>query len=637
MGRRAGNPFADISILMNRLVHSLWFGLALSFAWTTFSVAGDYLSPAAIAVSPDGAKVHIVCATAAAVKTVDLASGKVTATVPVSQEPTGLALSAKGDRLFVTCAAPQSEICVIDLAKGEVAAKWKAGHSATAPVLSPDEKALFVCNRFNDSVSVLDTASGKELRRIPVTREPVAAAVTQDGKHLLVANHLPRGRADQLPVSALVSVIDVAAGRVAKDLRLLTGSGSLHDIRVSPCGKYAAVSHILSRFGLPATQLDRGWMNTNALTLITLDRMEILNTVLLDDVDRGASNPWGVAWSKDGKNLLVALAGTHEWSLIDFPGMLERLSKLPETPPANSVPDYSKSSHSQADVPNDLAFLVGLRKRIKLPAGDLGPRPIAVANHLAVSGNYFSDTLTVMDLGQSHAAPRSLPLGEKQKMTLVRQGEFYFHDATICFQGWQSCASCHPGQGRVDALNWDLLNDGIGTPKNNRSMLLTFQTPPAMSTGIRDDAAAAVRGGIRHILFTEQPPEVATSMDAWIQTLTPVPSPLLEQGKLSAAAKRGEELFHSRAVGCAGCHPAPLFTDLNHHNVGTATPLDREEKAFDTPTLIESWRTAPYLHDGSAAEMRDVFTLRNPRDEHGKTSHLTPAQIDDLVTYLMSL
>ena len=53
------------------------------------------------------------------------------------------------------------------------------------------------------------------------------------------------------------------------------------------------MSHILPRFRLPATQLDRGWMNSNAATIIDLARMEILNTVLLDNIDRGAADPWG--------------------------------------------------------------------------------------------------------------------------------------------------------------------------------------------------------------------------------------------------------------------------------------------------------------------------------------------------------
>jgi cytochrome c peroxidase len=411
----------------------------------------------------------------------------------------------------------------------------------------------------------------------------------------------------------------------------------LQDIRVSPDGKYAVVTHTLARYALPATQLDRGWMHTNAKTIIALDRLEILNTVLLDDVDRGAANPWGVAWSADSRTLVVAHAGTHEVSVIDFGGVLGRLSKLPVTPSAESAADYTQSSHSQADVPNDLSFLVGLRQRIKLPSGDFGPRALVVAGNLAITANYFSDSLTVIDLAQPHAPARSIALGPKPEMNLTQQGEFYFHDAGICFQGWQSCASCHPGDGRVDGLNWDLLNDGIGNPKNTKSLLLAHKTPPAMWTGVRDNAETAVRAGIRHILFTVQPPEVANALDAWLKSLQPVPSPHLVNGKLSAAARRGEKLFRSRTVGCAECHPAPLFTDLKTSPVGTAGPLDQGVEQFDTPSLVEVWRTAPYLHDGSAATIRDVLTARNPNDEHGKTSHLTPAELDDLIAYVLSL
>ena len=73
--------------------------------------------------------------------------------------------------------------------------------------------------------------------------------------------------------------------------------------------------------------------------------------------------------------------------------------------------------------------------------------------------------------------------------------------------------------------------------------------------------------------------------------------------------------------------PAPL----------TARDFDRGATAFDTPTLVELWRTAPYLHDGSAATVREVLIDRNKQDAHGKTSHLKPAEISDLVEYLLSL
>jgi hypothetical protein len=189
----------------------------------------------------------------------------------------------------------------------------------------------------------------------------------------------------------------------------------------------------------------------------------------------------------------------------------------------------------------------------------------------------------------------------------------------------------------MDGLNWDLLNDGVGNPKNTRSLLLAHKTPPAMTLGVRETAETAVRAGIRHILFTVQPPEVAKAIDEYLKSLKPLPSPHLVSGRLSPAARRGEKLFRSRETGCAQCHPPPLFTNLKSYDIGTRGPLDGEAETFDTPTLIELWRTAPYLHDGSSATLRDLLTLANPNDRHGKTSHLSANQIMDLCEYLLSL
>jgi YVTN family beta-propeller protein len=569
---------------------------------------------------------------------VDLTTRHVTGSVPLPNQPSGLAVSTDGKTLFVTCAALVSEICLIDTAKGCVTGGLRAGHSACAPVISPDGKTLFVCNRFNNDVSVFDLTANKEIHRIPVRREPVAAAITPDGKRLLVANHLHTGRADTGRVAAVVSVIDTALGQVVTELQLPDGSGSLNDLRISPDGKYAVVTHILSRFRVPTTQLDRGWVNTNAKTIIALDRMQVLNTVLLDNVDRGAANPWGVAWSADGKKLAIALAGTHEVSVTDFPALLEKLARI-ESAPGTSVGASPSAtvSLSAADVPNDLSVLVGLRERRFLPEGDLGPRSIVVIGRVAYIANYFSDTVTALDLEGPDPKVESIPLGPKPRLTPARQGELDFNDARLCFQGWQSCASCHPGNARADGLNWDLLNDGLGNPKNTKSLLLVFQTPPAMSTGVRESAEAAVRAGLQHILFTVQPPEVADAIGAYLKSLRPIASPYLEKGKLSASAQRGQKLFHSKTVGCARCHPAPLFTNLQSYDVGTRARTDYDTGTFDTPTLVELWRTAPYLHDGSAAILRDVLTQANKLDQHGHTSQLANGQIDDLLAYLLSL
>ena len=582
------------------------------------------LSPTALAATRDGKMLYIACFTANRVLGLDLQTRKLMASVTVPAPPTGLALSMDGSKLFVTCAAFRSTVCIVDLARHEIDGQIQAGHTAMAPVASPDGKLLFVCNRFNNDVSVLDLHAAKELRRIPVRREPVAAAITPDGKYLLVANALPTGRATARWVSAVVCVINLADGLVVRDLRPPNGSTSLNDLCVSPDGKYAAVTHVVSHFRRPADRVAGGWLNFNALTLIDLGGLQTLNTVVLDDPAAGAANPWGLAWSADGATLAVAHAGTHEVSLIDFAGLLAKLRAAP----------------SKLEVPEDPDFLGDLRRRILLPELDRGPRALAIAGATAYAANYFSDTLSLVPLATTNGVADSLPLGPTNKLDLIRQGELYFHDATLCFQGWLSCSTCHPGDGRMDGLNWDLLNDGAGNPKNSKSLLLAHQTPPAMSLGVRDTAEVAVRAGLEHILFTRQPEAVPAAIDAYLKSLRPVPSPLLEQDStpelaLSRSAQRGKRLFIR--AGCSNCHPPGLFTDLHQYDVGTRARFDQPDDEFDTPTLVELWRTAPYLHDGSAATVREVLTGHNPREQHGHTAKLTDSELDDLCAYLLSL
>jgi len=593
------------------------------------------LAPTALALSPSGQNLYIACAAAKQVLVLDPAHRQVTRRIALPGEPSGLVLSPDGTRLFVTCAGPVSQVCVVDTASGKVLTTLPAGHTALSPVLSPDGKTLFVCNRFNDAVSLFDLRRGLEEYRIAVAREPVSACLTRDGRFLLVANHLPRGRSDVPYVAASVSVIDVAQRKVLKELHLPNGSINLRQLCVSPDGKHACLGQTVGRFQVPVTDLTRGWVNTSALTLIDLASLELLNTVLLDDADRGAANPWAVAWTSNARWLCVTHAGTHELSVIDFPALLKKLAALPATPQPASVKDGYFGSRSTGDVPNDLSFLYGLRQRVQL--NGRGPRSLVIAGNRAFVAGYFSDSLDVVDLSAATPVAEAVALNPGHQMTTVRRGEMYFNDATICFQGWQSCASCHDDDARVDGLNWDLLNDGIGTPKDTKSLVLSYQTPPVMSLGVRATAKLAVRSGIQNTLASTLPEEVPAAMDEWLKSLKPAPSPRLVDGRLSEAARRGEKLFKSPATGCMNCHDSELFTDLHSYNVGTHNPFDKEDKEFDTPTLRELWRTSPYLHDGSATTIRDVLTTRNPRDEHGKTAQLTARQIEDLAEYLLSL
>ena len=414
------------------------------------------LSPTALVVTKDGKTLFVCCATKNRVLQLNGITRHVDASLVVPGCPSGIVISPDGDWMFVTCAKPESEICVIDRRSFVITDRIKGGHTAMSPVVSLDGKTLFVCNRFNNDVGVIDLLIKKQVMRIPVEREPVAAALTRDGRYLLVANLLPTGRADVDAVSCAVSVIDVDHGMVSKMIRLPSGGGLLMDIGISPDGRYAVVPHILFRFHLPAHQVERGWINANALTIIDLNRMELLNTLLLDEPVKGAANPWAICWTGNGHTLVVTHAGTHEISLIDFPGLISKLERLPVTLGTTNLVNYGISARVQSDVLNDLTFLSGLRIRVKLPAFDLGPRFVTVHGKTVYAANYFSDTVSLIDISAVEPKTESVTLGQQGKPSIIRQGEFYFHDAGICHQGWQSCSSCHP-EGRADGLNWDLL------------------------------------------------------------------------------------------------------------------------------------------------------------------------------------
>ncbi len=589
--------------------------------------ADEYLSPLDVIADGSGRTLYIAEATSGQVAVLDVGTCSVTGAIKISAPPSGMALSADGSTLYVTGAAPDGNVFVVDTKNGKISRRIAVGHTPNSPVISPDGKTLYVCNQFDNNVSVVDLGSGKESARISVTREPVAAAVTSDGRTLFVANLLPAGPTDGDYAAAEVSVIDTSSNKVVAAIKLPNGSASLHDIAISPDGKYAYITHILARYQLPTTQLERGWMNTNALTIIDVANKTLFNTVLLDDVDLGAANPWGVACTADGKYICVTTAGTHELHVIDSAMLRDKIAR------AQAGEKVSDATSSAEDIPNDLSFLVTLKKRLKL-AGN-GPRGLVVIGTKAYIAEYFTDSLGVIDINpEIRPKAESIPLGPKKNLTVVRKGEMFFHDADLCFQKWQSCASCHPGSARSHALNWDLLNDGLGNPKNTKSLLLAHKTPPAMAMGVRADAETAVRAGIRHIQFAVRPEEDAVAIDEYLKSLKPVPSPHLVKGKLSQSATRGRKLFESQ--GCASCHSGEFYTDMKKYDFGMGKWLD-EGQAFDTPTLIEVWRTAPYLHDGRAGTIMDVLTKCNPGDKHGMTSDLTDEQRRDLAEFVLSL
>jgi cytochrome c peroxidase len=76
--------------------------------------------------------------------------------------------------------------------------------------------------------------------------------------------------------------------------------------------------------------------------------------------------------------------------------------------------------------------------------------------------------------------------------------------------------------------------------------------------------------------------------------------------------------------------------EYSSNSLGTGKGQDAGKK-FDTPTLIEVWRTSPYMHDGRVVTMEELIEIHNPESDRKPGSTLTPDEIRDLAEYVESL
>lgn len=201
--------------------------------------------------------------------------------------------------------------------------------------------------------------------------------------------------------------------------------------------------------------------------------------------------------------------------------------------------------------------------------------------------------------------------------------------------GGIACASCHP-EGEDDGHVWNFAS--VGHRKTQFLGIPLSETAPFHWDGtltdldvLMDEVFVARMGGVF------QTPERVGALGDWVKSAEPaIAAPvtgLSQDASQVEAAQRGQTLFESKAVGCSSCHNGSAFTDNLSYLVGTSG-----NERLQTPSLTRIALHPPFMHDGCAKTLRERFEPAcGGGDEHGKTSHLTGEQIDDLVSYLTTL
>ncbi|MEK7282994.1 MAG: beta-propeller fold lactonase family protein, partial [Acidobacteriota bacterium] len=587
-----------------------------------------YRTPLDIAVSPDGRSLYVTAQDAGALLVIDAAARRLERAIPVGLRPHSVVLSADGAVAYVSDSDADA-VVVVDLLKRAVAATLPAGFGPAGVALSPDGQTLFVANALGDDISVVDVARAAERARLAAGRSPYGAAASPDGSHVLVTNRLAAVARPTDPPTSEVTVVEARTGRIVAR-QMLRNAHLLEGAAFVPPGDLALVAMVRPKNLVPALQVERGWMMTNGIAVIDLERRRTAQ-LPLDDEDAFFADPSDVAVTPDGRLAFVSHGGVDAVSVVD---VAQLRGLLDETPDAGLEALANRLAASRRYVTKRIATGPNPRGLAASPDG----RFVYVAERLG-------DTVGVIDVLRLERVA-GIDLGGPRHVTLVRRGERVFNSARATLQRQFSCRSCHP-ENHADGLQYDFEPDGLGRNiVDNRTLLGLRGTGPFKWSG--RNTSLYMQCGIRFARFLTRsqpfPDDDLNALVAFLSSLEPPRNRYRPSGGAGTEGqKRGREIFE-RAVTrdgkpiaennrCLTCHPGPLYSDRIKHDVASASQGD-SEAAFDTPQLANLTMSPPYLHDGKARTLEEIWTLYSPEDTHGVTNDLGKQGLNDLIEYL---
>lgn len=507
-------------------------------------------------------------------------TGVVVKKLPVAVEPYGVVVDAAGKKAYVTHEYP-GLVSEIDLEVQKVVREIPAGSFVRGLALTNDGQRLYVTEFYTGSLHALEVASGK------VVDSWQGHSTDNLSRQVILHPHRPKA---YLPHIRSIAQAHHGAGSIFPQLSFI-------DLRPGP-GK---------------RRVSFGMDTFNSTYVVT--------------------NPWEAAISPDGKRFFIVYAGTNDMNVCEV-----------------IDDDY-----------NELE-----RKTLPVRVGQ-NPRAVRLSpdGQTVYVYNAMDFAVSVYQAG-SMRLQETIKTCPPAKTPAWVRGKILFNTALppMTSRRWIACFSCHPdghhdarvwqqpeglrkspamfGLAHTHPLHWSADRDEV------QDFEFTIRSPLMQGAGLLPEAIKRKKG-FQPVELEEKTSGRTEDLDAlavYCNSFEFSLSPhIVAPGKLSPAAARGKEVFFRKEVGCAECHSGPYFTDSSLqkpyklHDIGTGNDdkSDRMGPKYDTPTLLGLYRSAPYLHHGRAKTLQEVMTIFNKADKHGKTSHLQPSELDDLVVFLKSL
>jgi len=591
----------------------------------------SYASPVELQFSEDGSQLYVLCMQSEEVRVLDARNYALIKKIPVGRVPRGMFLSADGKRLFVTNTWDDT-LSVIDTGTLEVSNTWAVGAEPSGVVEDSAGRHLFVANRISNDVAVLNAETGEEEKRLVAGRGSSYLTLSPDGKRIYATHiypnpkRVPAALDNRLAPESEITVIDAERAVVVDHLPLHKIAGVFHTA-ISADGRLGVVAEYHPKNTVPLAHLEHGGAFAHALTIFGADVGKASVEVPLDELERYAARPFGVVISADKSRIFVSCGGSEMVIVIDT----AKLLRYAHTHPGSNVQDLSASSNYV------VAHIAVGRDPRDMTMNRDGSR-LYVANRL-------DDTISVIDV-RANRVVSTITLEGPKEVSIKRHGEQTFYTAKQSFQGQIGCASCHIDS-TFDGITWDLEPDGFGVDiVDNRLIEDIKGTEPYKWNGGNPDIPTECGPRTEKYFWRAENYNDLTLADLslYIRSLPPRPNRWKAPGaELTEAQDRGKAVFERRvdkfgkpiAEGnrCSFCHSGKKGTSQKSFDVGTGKSTDRSG-LLDTPQLVNIALTAPYLHDGSAHTLEEIWTVYNPEDKHGRTNDLTKDELNDLIEYL---
>ncbi|MBK1792115.1 tandem-95 repeat protein [Persicirhabdus sediminis] len=575
--------------------------------------------------------------------------------VAVGQKPVSVATNSV-DEVWVTCKG-NDQIDIITTSNNNLSESIKLdyGSAPSGITYHAGNDKFYVALEGSGQLLEIDPASKIVTRQLELSRGARAIAIDGDGNKAYVSQFITEVETAHVWQVDLTNMSLTTTINLAKDTSIdesANGRGILNylaGLSINPAG-------------------DELWV---AATKANTDRGEFL--------EGGSGQPDSQAFQNTIRAVtaVVELSSSSELAGRRFDHDNKAFPAAVEFSPLGDYVFIAMRGNNEVLIYDILDGTMALRKTLLT---ELSPDALlydATSGNLFVK-NFMSRSVQSFDIqpflayqGATNVQLNTITVSNETLSAEVLLGKQVFYNANderMSRDSYLSCASCHDDGGQ-DGRTYDFTERGEGIRNNstlngkrgtghgrvhwsgNFDEIQDFEHDirgPFGGTGFLADSD--FNTGSRNQPLGDSKAGHSVELDAlaaYVTSLKHEPrSPAREaDGYMTASAYLGQR--HFADLNCAQCHGGADFTDsasLVRHDIGTIKVSSGQRLSglldgIDTPTLKGLADTAPYLHDGSAATLAEVFNATNAPDgsAHAVVRSLSASAQQELLDYIIQL